>query len=190
MTLMVDLKDRGVDPTEGSGNPYHCHLEIDDESRLAIVVWTEFLAFHAERNGPAKGWYASTEDDWAPLVDENGWLTEGAERRVAIRLADILKDSVGYTLTVDTYYGPDEPSVVIEVAVPYRDGDTYEEWLDRIGWPVVATLIQRDRPRHVQQSLFVRRHGTGERNELMAAIWTKWGFTEDEYKLNENLSSE
>ena len=140
-TLMVDLKDKGENPAEA---PYDCWIEIDDENNQAIICWVENLRFHAEYNGPRE-W--TSEDAWAPLVDKDGWLTPSAEGAVAIRLQTLIKNQGKVAVEVDTSdYGGDEPTVMFEVVTDYHDGETYEHWLNRIGWPVVATLINLPDP--------------------------------------------
>lgn len=128
-TLMADLADMGENPAEA---PYACWIEIDRENSLAIVCWSEDLKFHAEYKG----------DRWKERVDEDGWLTATAEGYIANRLAALIKKQAGVAVEVDTIdYGGDEPNITFEVVTDYQDGETYEHWLDRIGWPVVATLI-------------------------------------------------
>lgn len=138
MTLVADLADSGINPAE---SPYDCRLEVDVEEHHAVIVWTETLAFHAAYNGPAKGWYASGEDDWASLVDGDGWLTPDAETSLQVRLAALLPPAaIGATVFIADPRN-DEPSITFEVTTDYIEGEAYEAWLDRIGWPVIATLI-------------------------------------------------
>lgn len=120
-TLMEDLKDRGEMPAEA---PYDCVIEIDKEERQAIIVWTELLQFHAEHN----------ETEWK-------WLTYEQEDYLAKRLAELIQKQAGKTVQVHSGSSGDEPNVSFEVVTDYRDGETYQQWLDRVGWPVVATLI-------------------------------------------------
>lgn len=149
MTLVAELADHGVNPAEP---PYDCLLEVDTDERQAVIAWTEHLQFHAEYNGPrelSSPGYGSvvTDDDWSPLVYEDGWLTPDAKRHFADKLAVIIREQTGHDLTVDTVdTGYDEPSITFEVVTDYRDGESYDAWLDRIGWPVVATLINATDP--------------------------------------------
>lgn len=144
-TLMEDLADRGENPAEA---PYNCVIEIDPEEHNAVVVWVEGLQFHAEYNGPREypahaGYGAWTSpDNWTSRVNSDGWLTGESERHLANRLNELLRDQGGAVVDVDTVeYGGDEPNVAFEVVTKYREGETYQQWLDRVGWPVVATLI-------------------------------------------------
>lgn len=145
MTLVADLADRGINPAE---SPYDCLLEVDVEEHHAVIVWTETLGFHAEYNGrreyPAAHGYPawSTEDSWSPLVDEHGWLTPDAETALQIRLAELMPTEAHGATVFIADPRDDHPNIVFEVVTDYAaEGETYEAWLDRIGWPVIATLI-------------------------------------------------
>lgn len=127
-TLVVDLADIGENPAEA---PYNCWIEIDREERKAVITWVENLQFHAECIGPDHpGWWY------------DGWLTPAAEDALAKRLAELIAQQGKVSTPVfSVHYCGEEPNVAFEVVTDYRDGETYEQWLDRIGWPVVATLI-------------------------------------------------
>lgn len=125
---MVDLKDRGEMPADA---PYDCLIEIDEEECEAIIRWTESLQFHAE--------YA---DNWMQYTNDDGWLRPTVESRLANRLNELIRDQAGVIVDVDlSENNQDEPNITFEVVTGYREGETYGAWLDRIGWPVVATLI-------------------------------------------------
>jgi hypothetical protein len=128
-TLVADLVDRGEPLAE---SPVDCYLEVDRDDHKAIIVWREPLAFHIEWNGAR----------WSEHADSDGWLASSAELQFANRLTDYLRragvdDADVYT---EGYNGEDEPTLTFEVVTPYRAGETFKSWFDRIGWPVVATL--------------------------------------------------
>lgn len=135
MTLVADLADRGINPAE---SPYDCRLEVDVEEHHAIIVWTEALQFHAE--------YLRTEylaDEWAPLVNGDGWLTAVALGAIGKRLQGLLDRAGIETRVWPDAHGDDEPSITFEIVTDYFDDDTYEAWLDRIGWPVTTWRNER-----------------------------------------------
>lgn len=153
---MDSFADMGENPAEES-NP-NCRLEVDRENRQAIIVWTEYLQFHAELARSDEERFADhvvqTGNRWDDLT-EGGWLKPEAERALAGELARILTaegvSTAAWTVHGDDHDEPvqvwvadgggDEPSVTFEVVTDYSEGESYESWFDRIGWPVVATLI-------------------------------------------------
>lgn len=139
-TLVADLADRG-EPLAESSDAYSCYLEVDTDEHRAIIVWVEPLAFHASWNNYRKWQARPATDRWSQHVDGDGWLTPGAEDALKIRLAEMLpKSEIGDTVdTID--YGGDEPTITFEIVTSYEDGETFSHWYDRIGWPIVATLI-------------------------------------------------
>ncbi|MBO0676823.1 hypothetical protein JRC04_05040 [Mycolicibacterium sp. S2-37] len=157
MTLVSDLADRGEHIDIDSAP--NCHLEVNVEEQQAIIVWTENLRFHAELAQSDEERFAAssigTLNRWAELT-EGGWLKAGAEAALGEELARILVEKAGLSAefvqsvhdkrgsavevwTADT--GSDEPCVTFEIVTGYEDGETYEAWLERVGWPVRATLI-------------------------------------------------
>lgn len=141
MTLVSELADQGYPLAEPA---YSCYLEVDREEHQAIIVWVEPLAFHAVYNGPTDhpahaGYPAwSTPDNWTRHAQESGWLTGPAVRAIVARLQGFIGDkgSVGVLES-----GDDEPVIAFEIATTYRAGETFEQWYNRVGWPIVATLI-------------------------------------------------
>ncbi|WPH57860.1 hypothetical protein [Mycobacterium phage WXIN] len=137
--LIADLADRG-EPLAESSQAYSCYLEVDRDERHAVIVWVEPLRFHAEYNGPRKGCYKSGDDDWSPHVDNDGYLNRDARTALGNRLQDYL-GARGHVVEPDAYDGSDEPNITFEIVTSYEDGETFSHWHDRIGWPVVGTLI-------------------------------------------------
>lgn len=146
MTLIADMADRGELIETGDVHDTRFMLEVDTDERRATIVFTEVLAFHAEYNGPqtfqTPGFpTVTTEGKWTPLVDEDGFLTHDAETALAGRLSAMMPSAADGSAVFIADSNDDEPNVVIEITTDYTDGETYESWLDRIGWPIVATLI-------------------------------------------------
>jgi hypothetical protein len=131
-TKMVDLADRGELPDPDDKRFY---LEIDAERQRAIICFVESLRFHAEYNG---------QDDWASLVTSHGFLTPETADRVAGRLQQLISKQGHVNVSVehaDYLEHDDEPSLGLEIVTDYQDDETFDHWLDRIGWPVIATTI-------------------------------------------------
>lgn len=130
-TLVADLADQGVNPAEA---PYNCWIEVDTESRRATIVWVEDLRFHADNRR-------------LPLADD-GWLKPEAYDELSAELESILQRHVGYGTHAyaSPDFGGDEPHVAFEVDTDYAEGETYGGWLERIGWPIVAALINSTDP--------------------------------------------
>ncbi|QDM58027.1 hypothetical protein SEA_BOMBITAS_195 [Mycobacterium phage Bombitas] len=139
-TLVSAFADLG-EPLDDEAN---CYLEVDTEERQAIIVWVESLAFHAEFNGPRQ--YVATSsyfvdkampDHWSAHVDADGWLTRAATDAIVARLQGYIGDC-GKVYELE--YGGDEPNITFEIVTSYEDGETFDHWFDRVGWPIVATL--------------------------------------------------
>lgn len=127
--LVADMADRGEPLAE---SPNDCILEVDRDDHKAIAVWRESLAFHIEYNGAR----------WSDFADSDGWLTSSAELALATRLTSHLaKGGIEADVYTTGHNGEDEPTLTFEVVTAYRAGETYKSWYDRIGWPIVATLI-------------------------------------------------
>lgn len=90
---MADLADRGELPYEDDSRFY---LEIDRENQLAIICFVEPLYFHEEYLG--KG---SSQDDWSPLADSDGYLTAYASGKIAERLQRLIKEQGHVAVEVD-----------------------------------------------------------------------------------------
>lgn len=149
-TKVEDLADRGANPAEGTSD--YCILEIDKEQHKAIIVWTEMLAFHAELARSDEEKFSPTvhHHKWSTLTDENGFLTVAAQDSLEAELTKLLKQKANLVVADQVVWttdnGYDEPSVTWEIVTDYLPDETYEDWLDRIGWPVVATLINATDP--------------------------------------------
>lgn len=119
-------------------------LEVAEpgETWRTVISFREPLDFHAQRHGPAV-WGAWTEPD--------GYLQREHEatvvRRLAEHLAAVVGPEIAETLEITAADDDsDEPSMTIEIQADYRDGETFGAWLDRIGWPIVATLTNVSDP--------------------------------------------
>lgn len=141
-TLMADLADRGENPAD---NDPRFLLEINRDSNQAVLCFVEPLAFHAElaRADEAKGYPAVHR--WADLVDSTGYLTDAAAEVLRGEISRLFVSKGGIsTAQVDLaehLQHDDESSVGVEVTTTYQVNETYNSWVDRIGWPIVATLI-------------------------------------------------
>ncbi|AEK09589.1 hypothetical protein LITTLEE_212 [Mycobacterium phage LittleE] len=132
-TLVSALADLG-EPLDDEAN---CYLEVDTEERQAIIVWVEPLVFHAGWNNHRKWQARPAIDRWSRYVDADGWLTRAAADAIVARLQGYIGDC-GKVYELE--YGGDEPSITFEIVTEYEDGETFDHWFDRVGWPIVATL--------------------------------------------------
>lgn len=135
-SLMVNHIDRGTRPDPDDSRFL---LEVDNEGH-ADIVFVDTLAFHAERLG----------EDWAVVSDKNGYLTSKAGEWIASALAAMLRERAGIE-SPDVAYAEgleydDEPSYALSIRTRYSDGETFESWLDRVGWPVIATVTNASDP--------------------------------------------
>lgn len=140
-TLVADLADQGEPLAE---SPHDCILEVDRDDHKAIVVWREPLQFHIDWNSGEHYFdTAPRVNQWSQLADSDGWLTDSAELKLAERLTGYLRKAGIDDADVFTtgYNGEDEPTLTFEIVTPYRAGETFDSWFERIGWPVAATLI-------------------------------------------------
>lgn len=139
-TLMTDLRGTSLDGHDlTGGDDFRFTVHVGDDDGRATLAFTEPLGFHADYAGP---------DEWSAVTDADGWLTHAAETILADRLRDYLAAELGeapeYIGAVDS--GGDEPVLELEVAADYRPGETFGQWFDRIGWPVVASIINTTDP--------------------------------------------
>jgi hypothetical protein len=137
-TMMADLVDRGALPDPDDSRFY---LEINTEERQAVICFVEPLQFHAEYNGPRP---YSAKDYWAPLVTSDGYLKSDVSERISARLQRLISEQGHVSVSVehaDYLEYDDEPSLGLEIVTDYRDAETFDHWLDRIGWPAIATTI-------------------------------------------------
>ena len=138
-TPMAALADRG-EPLTQPNEPY-MYLEINRDEREAVICFTEPLAFHAElaqrEESSIRG-----QRPWADLTDEHGYLTPEQQGKIGTELAKLIKGQTGVDATVYSESGwDDEPSIGFEIVTTYQDGETFNSWFDRAGWPIVATII-------------------------------------------------
>ena len=145
--LMSDYADNGIDGADlGATDNYPRFLvEVADDGHADVEI-TEPLAFHAELAQSDEQQSGSDYRGvaWRTLTDENGYLTSDATAKVAAELARLITSETG--LTLDVVHEPDReledlPSVGLSVRTDYRPGETVQQWTDRVGWPVIATVI-------------------------------------------------
>jgi hypothetical protein len=138
-TLMSSFIDRGIDGIDLSDDPQY-RVEVDNEGH-ADIMWTEYLGFHQRL---ADGDHAKfgNAPAWSQFVDEFGFLTAENETKLVAELVKLT--SVADIETVE--YGGDEPCVTFSVRTDYLQGETVDQWFDRIGWHVVATLTNATDP--------------------------------------------
>ncbi len=138
-TPMTELADQG-EPLADDAN---CYLEVDVANRFAVVCWVEELAFHAElaRANP----HGVQGKSWDDLTDSSsGELTPAARDALIAELERLLKEQ-GIDAEIDDaeYLQGDDrnPAFGLEIATRFHEGETFGSWFDRVGWPIVATLI-------------------------------------------------
>lgn len=123
--------DLGVDVP---GFAVEVHGEQDHVDCAASVVFVDYsLAFHAERLG----------DEAPRWFKPDGWPSDEGDTKLQQRLREILAKRAGVdSPTVWEYNGGgDDPYWGVSIHADYREGETVRAWFDRIGWPIMAALI-------------------------------------------------
>lgn len=129
-------------------------LGLDDDPRFAVevaepaegdgvasIIFFERLEFHADLA------QRFTPDEWRERTDADGELTGKFIDTLLDRMTGYLSEKVEGPLYVGTTEGGDsEPNITLEIGANYREGETFGEWFDRIGWPIIATLINVSDP--------------------------------------------
>lgn len=141
-TPMVDLADIGVSLAADDGDPRFL-LEIS-EGNLADIEFRELLEFH-------RGYFEGEESKgyplartWSQATDESGYLTAYSQDRLVVGYRELLSENRVSGVTVTYASGlefDDEPSVAVTFTSPFDEGETFGSWFDRIGWPIVANII-------------------------------------------------
>ncbi|MFT7021381.1 MAG: hypothetical protein ACJA07_000458 [Rhodococcus sp. (in: high G+C Gram-positive bacteria)] len=117
-------------------------LAIDD-SRFTVVIadstvnieFVEPLAFHKEREPKL----------WSTLVDSDGSLTAAAAARLVEHLGNLVRQRVSdqnFSVDSEPSLGGDEEEVLgVSYSAAYIAGETFDQWWERIGWPIIAETI-------------------------------------------------
>lgn len=135
-TLMADLADCGEFP-EPTDTRFM--LEINADQREAVIEFRESLASHRSYAG----------DAWSTLCGSNGYLTAPAAEGLAAQYSKILADHGVHGVTVKYAAGQefdDEPSVAVQFISVFSPGETFGSWHARIGWPIIAEVINGTDP--------------------------------------------
>jgi hypothetical protein len=143
---MPELGDRGVNPA--IDDPRFM-LEINADSREAVIEFRESLAFHADSAQQKEQRGHPGAHLWAELVDKGGYLTSDAAYKVAVEMSRILDNAGVKNVQVEYASGleyDDEASMALSFVSSYSDGETYAHWHDRIGWNIVACVINATDP--------------------------------------------
>lgn len=120
-------------------------LAIDDPRFTVVIadngestVYIEFvepLAFHKEREPKL----------WSALVDSGGSLTAAADARLVEYLGNLVRQRVSdqnFSVDSEPSLGGDEEEVLgVSYSAAYTAGETFDQWWERIGWPIIAETI-------------------------------------------------
>lgn len=150
MSRMADCAGNMLAPIELGDDQYDRYrVEVTDDGH-ADIIWREELRFHRERcdaDAESFGDRNSNYRPWSTYTEENGgsrWLTtENAEKLVA-ELRRLTKvDDIDTTEDgdADNWDDANDGYVAFSIRTDYREGETVSEWFDRIGWPVIAELV-------------------------------------------------
>jgi hypothetical protein len=151
-TKMIDLKDRGENPAEGDPGENRYLLEINEQDEynddnLAIITFVEPLRFHAElAQADEERFSESSRQDWntwASLIGGAGFLNDEPTDKLVAELQKLIDQHAGPDVTVeraDYVAGDYEPALGVEFVTHFLPGETFGSWMDRIGWPVIATV--------------------------------------------------
>lgn len=158
-TRMMDLVDRGVDGYEVTAdNDPRFRVEVsgDNGENHAVICFVEPLRFHAElaQADEERFSHAATQTwhKWSELTDDDGYLTAESTEKITTELAAVITGENGGKIVdfdvshADYLEFEDEPTLGIEVGTTFGADETFESWFDRIGWPVIATIINATDP--------------------------------------------
>nr|WP_296774800.1 hypothetical protein [Rhodococcus sp. (in: high G+C Gram-positive bacteria)] len=123
----------------------HIELGLDDPRFTVVVadrgddtVYIEFVeptAFHRDRE-PAL---------WSTLVDHDGELTAPSESRLVEHLGNLVRTRISdpnFSVDSEPSLGGDEQEVLgVSYSAAYTAGETFDQWWERIGWPIIAETI-------------------------------------------------
>lgn len=123
----------------------HIELGLDDPRFTVVVadrgddtVYIEFVeptAFHRDRE-PAL---------WSTLVDRDGELTAPSESRLVEHLGNLVRTRISdpnFSVDSEPSLGGDEQEVLgVSYSAAYTAGETFDQWWERIGWPIIAETI-------------------------------------------------
>jgi hypothetical protein len=138
---VAELVGLDIDPVElVDNNDPRFRAYIPDSGHIDIT-FTEPLGFHHERavagSPPAGG-------QWADCVDSDGKLTSTASQRLIAQLRTLT--GVGDIERQPDAEFDDEPCWAVSFRTDVLAGETLAQWHQRIGWPVIATVINTTDP--------------------------------------------
>lgn len=149
---MADHVDNDLYPMD-LGDDWHMPYRIlvygGGDGNYADIVWREELRFHhelADSDAAKLGERNAQYKPWPHYTDDSGmWLTAENESI----LVDELKRLTGIEDIETAEDGDpdgDDGYIAFSIRTDYRDGETVAEWVDRIGWHVIATLTNATDP--------------------------------------------
>ncbi len=138
--LMSSFAGDRIDSVQLGADDPRFAVEVSEETPgFASVVFNEPLKFHADL---AKRF---TPDEWAERIGETGWLNAEWEEKMIDRLRGYL-EKYGVTEIYSVDGGDYEPNFTVEIGADYLEGETFDQWHERIGWPIIATCINVSDP--------------------------------------------
>jgi hypothetical protein len=145
-SLMSNHADSALVPIDfGDGYymPYTVHVSDDGH---ADIEWREELRFHRELCDADHARYPHNPNfrPWS-TYSEGGWLTSESEAVLVAELRKLLSMEDVETVESGDADGGDG-YVAFSIRTDYREGETVQEWTDRIGWHVIATLTNATDP--------------------------------------------
>lgn len=133
---LVSLSGSQLSWTEIGLDDSRFTVNIAESGDATIEIgFLEPLHFHKDRE----------PDLWATLVDSDGTLTHDAEERIVAHLGDLVRQRISNSsFTIENLSGStgdDEDVLGVSFYTEYTPGETFGQWWDRIGWPIIAQTI-------------------------------------------------
>lgn len=137
-TTMCELAGQQITPEQWGGQACAQFFTVDvADAHGAAAVWiADPLRYHADFLG------AHT---WSVIAGADGCLHPQAAKLAVEVLAERLAAEAGIITTVVHAVGletsPAGPAFAVIVHAPYTAGESFDQWLQRCGWPIMATVV-------------------------------------------------
>ncbi|MEB3023352.1 MULTISPECIES: hypothetical protein [Mycolicibacter] len=139
-----DYAGNTLDPDVGPDGDSRFRFEVGEEGTVDII-FCEPLRFHQElADTDHRNIGGAQYRPWSDFVNANGYLTDANSEKLVAELRKM-------TGVSDIEHEPsaefeDEPSWAVSIRTDYRQGETIASWHSRIGWPVVAAIVNTTDP--------------------------------------------
>lgn len=146
--LMSNHVDNDLYPQDLGDDAYKPYRVLVGADGRAEILWREELRFHRELADADAERISRVYRPWSHYTDAGGvFLTAENEALLVDELKRLTKVNDIETMEDGD---PDPESgdgyIAFSISVPYQAGETVVQWVDRIGWRVIATLINATDP--------------------------------------------